>query len=210
MPKKLPPSFYEQPTLDLAKALLGKILVRRLLRADGELLLKGKIVETEAYLAHPRHRDEACHAYRGMTERNKAMFGEPGTAYIYFAYGAHFMLNIVSEPKGEAAAVLIRALEPLSEMEFLKSRRGDLPLTALTNGPGKLTAAFLIDRSLNGVSLQSEWLWLEDAPPIAPHQIGNSTRVGITKGTHLPWRYFIKGNPFVSKGKPSGEDGKKK
>ncbi|MCS6988270.1 MAG: DNA-3-methyladenine glycosylase [Chloroherpetonaceae bacterium] len=209
MSKKLPPSFYAQPTLVLAQALLGKILVRRLSSPSGELLLKGKIVETEAYLAHPRYADEACHAYRGVTERNKAMFGEAGTAYVYFAYGNHFMLNVVSEPKGEAAAVLIRALEPLSHIEFLKSRRGDVPLVELANGPGKLTQAFQIDRSLNAISLQSDALWIEDAPPVAPKYIGNSTRVGITKGTHLPWRYFIKGNPFVSKGKPSGADGKK-
>lgn len=207
--QKLLPEFYSVQTLSLAVNLLGKILVRRLIMPDGEVLLKGKIVETEAYLAHPRYEDEACHAYRGMTKRNKAMFGEAGTVYVYFAYGNHFMLNIVSEPKGEAAAILVRALEPLTEIEFLKARRGNVRLVELTNGPGKLTAAFAIDRSLNGISLQSDVLWIEDAPPISPEAIGNSTRIGITKGVHLPWRYFIKGNPFVSKGKPSGEERKK-
>jgi DNA-3-methyladenine glycosylase len=201
---KLPPSFYEQPTFSVATALLGKILVRRLVLPERTVVLKGKIVETEAYLAHPRYADESCHAYRGMTERNAAMFGEPGTVYVYFTYGNHFMLNIVTEPKGEAAAVLIRALEPLTELDFIQSRRNRASITELTNGPGKLTQAFQIDRALNGISLQSNVLYVEDAPPIPPDAIGVSTRIGITKGIDLPWRYFIKGNPFVSKGKPSG------
>jgi DNA-3-methyladenine glycosylase len=201
---KLPPSFYEQPTFSVATALLGKILVRRLVLPERTVVLKGKIVETEAYLAHPRYGDESCHAYRGKTERNAAMFGDAGTVYVYFTYGNHFMLNIVTEPKGEAAAVLIRALEPLTELDFIQSRRNKASITELTNGPGKLTQAFQIDRALNGMSLQSSVLYVEDAPPIPPDAIGVSTRIGITKGVDLPWRYFIKGNPFVSKGKPSG------
>ena len=201
---KLPPSFYEQPTFSVATALLGKILVRRLVLPERTVVLKGKIVETEAYLAHPRYGDESCHAYRGKTERNAAMFGDAGTVYVYFTYGNHFMLNIVTEPKGEAAAVLIRALEPLTELDFIQSRRNKASITELTNGPGKLTQAFQIDRALNGISLQSNVLYVEDAPPIPPDAIGVSTRIGITKGVDLPWRYFIKGNPFVSKGKPSG------
>lgn len=200
---KLPPSFYERPTLSVARALLGKVLVRRLQLANREVVLKGKIVETEAYLAHPRYGDESCHAYRGMTERNKAMFGEPGTVYVYFTYGNHFMLNVVTEPKGEAAAVLIRALEPLSEFDFLYTRRNVTKKIDLTNGPGKFTQAFQIDRSLNGISLQSEMLYIEDAPPILPTSVCTTSRIGITKGIHLPWRYFINGNPFVSKGTPS-------
>lgn len=200
---KLPPSFYQRPTLSVATALLGKILVRRVQLPERNLLLKGKIVETEAYLAHPRYGDESCHAYRGMTARNAAMFGEAGTVYVYFAYGNHFMLNIVTEPKGEAAAVLIRALEPLSELDYLRARRNIVKDTDLTNGPGKLTYAFHIDRDLNGMSLQSDLLYIEDAPPISLNDICVTSRVGITKGIHLPWRYFIAGNPFVSKGKPS-------
>ncbi|MGQ9806404.1 MAG: DNA-3-methyladenine glycosylase [Chlorobiales bacterium] len=200
---KLPPSFYERPTLSVATALLGKVLVRSLVIAERNVVLKGKIVETEAYLAHPRYGDESCHAYRGMTERNKAMFGEPGTVYVYFTYGNHFMLNIVTEPQGEAAAVLIRALEPLSEIDFLYTRRNVTKKIDLTNGPGKFTQAFQIDRTLNGISLQSEILYIEDAPPISPSDICTTSRIGITKGIHLPWRYFIAGNPFVSKGKPS-------
>ncbi len=201
---KLPLSFYEQPTLSVATSLLGKILVRRLALPERTVSLKGRIVETEAYLAHPRYGDESCHAYRGMTERNAAMFGEPGTVYVYFTYGNHFMLNIVTEPKGEAAAVLIRALEPLTELDYIQSRRRVTTITELTNGPGKLTQAFQIDRTLNGISLQSTVLYVEGAPPVNPDAIGVSTRIGITKGVDLPWRYFIKGNPFVSKGKPSG------
>lgn len=199
---KLPPSFYEHPTLSVATALLGKVLVRRIQLPEREVILKGKIVETEAYLADPLYGDESCHAYRGMTERNKAMFGEAGTVYVYFTYGNHFMLNIVTEPKGEAAAVLIRALEPLCELDFLYRRRPVSKVTDLTNGPGKLTQAFQIDLTLNGISLQSDVLYIEDAPPIPPQHICTTTRIGITKGTHLPWRYFIAGNPFVSKAKP--------
>ncbi len=200
---KLQPSFYERPTLSVATALLGKVLVRRIQLPKRDVILKGKIVETEAYLAHPRYGDESCHAYRGMTARNKAMFGEAGTVYVYFTYGNHFMLNIVTEPKGEAAAVLIRALEPLSELDFLYAHRKVARTIDLTNGPGKLTQAFQIDRTLNGMSLQSDLLYIEDAQPISPSEIRTSSRVGITKGIHLPWRYFIAGNPFVSKGKPS-------
>jgi DNA-3-methyladenine glycosylase len=203
---KLPASFYEQPTLDLAKRLLGKILVRNLNTRKGNLTLKGKIVETEAYLASPRYNDEACHAYRGITARNRAMFGEAGSLYIYFTYGNHFMLNIVTEPKGEAAAVLIRALEPLNEFEFLKSQRGIENIASLANGPGKLTQAFQIDRSLNGMSLQKNDLYIENAPDLLQSEIQATTRVGITKGVEHLWRFFIKGNPFVSKGKPSGSD----
>jgi DNA-3-methyladenine glycosylase len=200
---KLTPSFYQQPTLSVATALLGKVLVRRILLPEREIVLKGKIVETEAYLAHPRYGDESCHAYRGMTARNAAMFGDAGTAYVYFTYGNHFMLNIVTEPKGEAAAVLIRALEPLTELDFLRARRNTDKLIELTNGPGKLTHAFMIDRTLNGASLQSDFLYIEESPTIPPRDICTTTRIGITKSTHLPWRYFIKGNPFVSKAKLS-------
>lgn len=200
---KLPPAFYQQPTLSVATALLGKILVRRITFSDREVVLKGKIVETEAYLADPRYGDESCHAYRGITSRNSAMFGDAGTAYVYFTYGNHFMLNIVTEPKGEAAAVLIRALEPLTELDFLCARRNTTKIIELTNGPGKLTHAFHIDRSLNGASLQSDFLYIEDAPTVPLTDLCTTTRIGITKGTHLPWRYFIKGNPFVSKAKPS-------
>jgi len=193
---KLCPAFYTSPTLELSEHLLGKILVR----AVGETLLTGKIVETEAYL---QSGDEACHAFRGQTERNKHMFGEPGTLYVYFTYGCHFMLNVVSEKAGIGGAVLIRALEPISGIALMQENRSGKSVAELTNGPGKLTKAFGIDRKLSGESLQSEHLFIADAPRVAASQIGVSTRVGITKSRSLPWRFFISGNSFVSKGKPS-------
>jgi DNA-3-methyladenine glycosylase len=194
--KKLDPSFYQQPTLEVAESLLGKILVRRI----GERIVTGKIVETEGYIATL---DAACHAYRGKTERNKHMFGEPGTIYVYFTYGCHFMINVVTEPEGEAAAVLIRAIEPLSGVDTLMARRGTQNVRSLANGPGKLTKALDIDRNLNGESLQSNVIYIADAPPLAHAQIGISTRVGISKSAELPWRFFIRENAFVSSGKPS-------
>lgn len=194
--KKLEPSFYQKPTLDVAVSLLGKILVRRI----GKAVVTGKIVETEGYIAT---NDAACHAYRGKTERNKHMFGEPGTIYVYFTYGCHFMLNVVTEPEGEAAAVLIRAIEPLSGVDVLMERRGTKNIRNLANGPGKLTAAFDIDRTLSGESLQSDVIYIADAPPVKRASVGVSTRVGITKSAELPWRFFIKDSTFVSPGKPS-------
>lgn len=201
--KKLNLSFYQKPTLEVAQSLLGKTLVRRI----GNRIVTGKIVETEGYIAAS---DAACHAYRGKTERNKHMFGDPGTIYVYFTYGCHFMLNVVTEPAGEAAAVLIRALEPLSGMDILMERRGIQDTGSLANGPGKLTAAFGIDRSLSGESLQSDAIYIADAPEVSGTQIAISTRVGITKSAELPWRFFIKENAFVSPGKPSVQKSQRK
>ncbi|MDW8466657.1 MAG: DNA-3-methyladenine glycosylase [Chloroherpetonaceae bacterium] len=194
--QKLPPTFYAAPTLEVAQALLGKYLVRRV----GKTFMVGKIVETEGYIAAI---DAACHAYRGMTERNRVMFGAAGHAYVYFAYGNHFMLNVVTEPEGEAAAVLIQALEPIEGIDAMKTFRPVEKLTDLLSGPGKLTQAMNITRSLNGMSFQSDELFVAEGEAVEPHQIGISTRIGISQAQDLPWRYFIKGNPFVSKGKPS-------
>lgn len=194
--KKLDPSFYQKPTLEVARSLLGKILVRRI----GDQIVTGKIVETEAYL--PAN-DAACHAFRGKTERNKHMFGPPGTIYVFFTYGCHFMLNVVTEAEGEGAAVLIRAIEPLSGIDVLMARRKTKSAINLSNGPGKLAKAFDIDRKISGESLQSDIIYIVDAPELTKEQISISARVGITKSIELPWRFFIKDNPFVSPGKPS-------
>ncbi len=194
--KKLPLEFYSQPTLELAQTLLGKILIHHL----NGYTLSGKIVETEAYLTP---HDEACHAYKGKTPRNAHMFGHPGTLYVYFTYGNHFMLNIVSEPEGVAAAVLIRALEPFRGQSHMKAHRNTEKTKNLTNGPGKLTQALQINKSHSGLSLQSNTIYLCEPEKIAPFEIECSTRVGITRSTALPWRFYIYGNPHVSKGKPS-------
>jgi DNA-3-methyladenine glycosylase len=193
--ERLEKQFYEQPTIALAEQLLGKIFVRML---PGNIRLKGRIVETEAYLGHM---DEACHAWRGKTARNQTMFLAPGTLYVYFNYGCHYLLNIVSEPVNSAGAVLIRAMEPLEGIPFMEEQRKTPIFTNLMNGPGKLARALAIDSSCNGKDLFGNEFFLENAPTIPAEMIGTSTRVGISKSRELAWRKFMINNPHVSKGK---------
>ncbi len=193
--ERLEKQFYEQPTLELAEQLLGKIFVRML---PGNIQLKGRVVETEAYLGW---QDEACHAWRGRTTRNQIMFRKPGTLYVYFSYGCHYLLNIVSEPENSAGAVLIRAMEPIEGIPFMQKQRGTTILTNLMSGPGKLAQALAIDSGCNGKELFGHEFFLENAPPLPPEMIGTSTRVGISRSRELPWRKFIRNNPNISKGK---------
>lgn len=177
-------------TLEVAPALLGSYLLREL---DGEWLV-GRIVETEAYLPN----DPACHAFKGQTARNRPMFGPPGRAYVYRIYGLHFCFNVVTEPEGVGAAVLVRAVEPLAGLSVMAARRGRKDLT---NGPGKLCQAMGIDLALNCHDLTRPgplMLLKPESPPDAP--IATSPRIGITQGAELPWRYFFAGHPCVSKG----------
>ncbi len=191
----LPREFYLQDTLVVAQRLLGQKVVRRL---PGGGTLAGIIVETEAYCTG----DPACHAYRGLTPRNQIMFGPPGHAYVYFTYGLHMMLNLVCAPEGIAEAVLIRALEPTEGIEFMCQNRGGLlELRHLTNGPGKLAQALVLTRlSHNGLDVTDAGselqVWSNDYPPF---EMVTTTRIGITQGADLPWRYYIRGNPFVSR-----------
>lgn len=195
--------FFRLPTLLMAEKLLGMVLVHH---APGGELLKGKIVETEAYLAEG---DQACHAYRGMTPRNRPMFASPGTIYIYFTYGNHYLMNIVTEPEGTAGAVLLRALEPLEGVAAMERNRGSKSGTILTNGPGKLTQAMGIGPELNSSSLlHSPKLFLEEGKPPLPEEIGTSGRIGISRSTELPWRKYISTSPYVS-GKASTKRCKK-
>ena len=193
--KRLEKQFYEQPTLELAEQLLGKIIVRML---PGNIRLTARIVETEAYLGQD---DEACHAWRGKTARNQIMFRAPGTMYVYFTYGCHYLLNIVSEPEESAGAVLVRAMEPLEGLAFMEGQRGTSSLTNLMSGPGKLAQALALDSRCNGKDLFGDEFFLENAPPLPASMIGTSTRVGISKSRELPWRKFMINNPHVSKGK---------
>ncbi len=191
----LPREFYEQDTRTAAQKLLGQVVARRL--PTGETL-SGIIVETEAYLTD----DPACHAYRGRTPRNSTMFGPPGHAYVYFTYGLHMMLNLVCAPEGVAEAVLIRALEPVEGVETMRAHRGGIPETRLlTNGPGKLAQALALTRlSHNGVDVTdsaSELMILPNDYP--PFDLVATTRIGITQGVDLPWRYYVAGNPYVSR-----------
>ncbi|ACF10774.1 DNA-3-methyladenine glycosylase [Chlorobaculum parvum NCIB 8327] len=190
--KRLGAEFYQAPTLELAERLLGKIFVRC---EDTGMVTKARIVETEAYLGEG---DEACHAWRGMTNRNRAMFGPPGHLYIYFTYGCHYMINIVSEQEGTAGAVLLRAMEPLEGIDRMQERRGTADERALMSGPGKLAQALGIGPELYGSSLLGESCWLEDAPEIPEELIGTSPRIGITRSTELPWRKFVTASPHVS------------
>ena len=178
-----------QDTVALARALLGKVLVRNF---DG-VLATGRIVETEAYLQH----DPACHAYRGVTPRNRSLFLEAGHAYVYLCYGTSFMLNVSSEAAGIGAGVLLRAIEPLHGVEHMqRMRKGRL--TDLARGPGRLAAALQVDRRHDGLDLlQGDALWIgDDGGPVGP--IGESVRIGLTKGADARLRYFIAGSRFVS------------
>lgn len=190
----LPRSFYERPTLIVARELLGKHLVRRM----GEVFLVGKIVETEAYIGQE---DPACHAARGKTARTALMFGPPGFAYIYFIYGMYYCLNAVTESHGFPAAVLIRAVEPLQGVEQMSLRRGTRRLEGLTSGPGKLCQAFGLDSTYNGADLCGDELYICPGESIPRAKQGCSPRVGISVGKEHPWRFFVKNNRFVSGGR---------
>jgi len=191
----LPREFYLQDTRIAAQKLLGQIVSRRL--PSGEVL-SGIIVETEAYLTD----DPACHAYRGQTPRNAAMFGPPGRTYVYFTYGLHMMLNLVCGPEGTAEAVLIRALEPVEGIDTMRENRGGIAETRqLTNGPGKLASALVLTRlahnSLDVTDPVGEIRILANSYP--PYEMVTTTRIGITQGADLPWRYYIAKNKYVSR-----------
>ncbi len=172
--------------------LIGKTLAFR----SGEYDIRGKIVETEAYLGGE---DPASHAYRGVTPRNQVMFGEGGFSYVYFTYGFHYCFNVVTEKEGVAGAVLIRAVEPLSEVPLMKQRRKCEKLTNLTNGPGKLTQAFGITGKDSGRDLTEEDFHIDmDLEEEDFLQIGVSSRIGIREAVHFPYRFFLKESPFVS------------
>jgi DNA-3-methyladenine glycosylase len=189
----LPASFFARDTVTVARDLLGKILVSR----SGDTLTGGRIVETEAYLGPG---DPGSHAFRGMTPRTRVMFGPPGRAYVYFTYGNHHMLNLITEEDGVAGGVLIRAVEPLFGVEEMERRRNGRPLPELTNGPGKVAAALGVDLSDYGSELGEGRLAVYDAaPPREP--VAVSGRVGLSAGWDAPLRFYLKGNPFVSKGR---------
>ena len=183
--KPLLPSFYARNTIIVAKEMLGKLLVRQ---TESHKWV-GRIVEVEAYIGEE---DPACHAFHGFTPRTQTMYGPAGHAYVYFTYGMYFMLNVVTEKEGFPAAVLIRAVEPVSGFSSRDPKPG--------SGPGKLCRAMEIDKTLNGVSLQDQRLYLAKSPG-RPQKLGIrwSSRVGITDGTDKLWRAYLFGNPHVSR-----------
>lgn len=190
----IPRSFYQQPTLDVARQLLGKYLVRK--HGDGTTI--GRIVETEAYIGP---QDLACHASKGRTRRTEVMFGPAGHAYVYFIYGFYHMLNLVTEIVDYPAAVLIRAVEPLEGIELMKARRRSDLLRDLASGPGKLCEAFAIDRSLNGADLCGEVIYVFDGGEPLP-KFSARPRVGVDYAgawKKKPFRFLVRGNEFVSR-----------
>jgi DNA-3-methyladenine glycosylase len=179
------------PADEIAQRLLGSELVREI---NGQIL-RGKIVEAEAY----DQTDVASHSYRGKTPRTEVMFGPAGHLYVYFTYGMHYCCNVVVGGDGHGSAVLLRALEPIEGSEIMsKNRRGQTGEN-LTNGPAKLCQALVIDKKWNGHDLNEPPVRLIIKPPIAQTQIVQTTRVGISKARDVPWRFYIKDNKFVSR-----------
>jgi DNA-3-methyladenine glycosylase len=189
---RLPAAFFERSVHDVARDLIGCTV------AHGDTA--GVIVETESYHAD----DPACHAFGGPTPRSSVLFGPPANAYVYLSYGIHSLLNFVAEPEGEAAAVLIRALEPLQGIETMRARRGVERLEDLCSGPGKLTEALGIGLDLNGVALADGPIEVRARDP-GRHdpKIVAGPRIGITKAVEHPWRFCVAGSPFVSRPRPN-------
>jgi len=191
--KRVTPDFFKGTTEEVAKKLLGKILVRVI----GGKILSGKIVETEAYLDE---NDLASHSAVGMTERNKVMFGEAGLAYVYFTYGMHYCFNVVTGEVGKGSAVLIRSLEPIDGIDLMKKFRQKDDVHILTNGPAKLCQALKIDKKLNGVDLKtSNEIFIAEPDKNEKFEVVITKRIGIEKSKDLLLRFYIKENKFVSK-----------
>lgn len=197
MAARLPREFYARDTLDVARDLLGK----RLVRLDDGVRLSGRITEVEAYIGED---DRASHASPGPTARNAPMYGPPGYTYVYLIYGVHHCLNIVTEREGFPAAILIRALEPLEGLETIQQRRGLHHLSpSLTCGPGRLCAALNIDRRLNACDLcaADALLWIEDAEAVPETQVARSPRIGVRgdqAALEARWRFYIRDSTWVS------------
>lgn len=186
---RLARDFFDRSVHEVARDLVGCTLLYE--------RCGGVIVETESYEAD----DPACHAYVGLTERTRVLFGPPGYAYVYLSYGIHSLLNAVAEPEGDAAAVLIRALDPTHGLEQMRSRRGARPDHELCSGPGKLTEALGIDLGDNEADLCREPFLL--TAPEEQLEIVTGPRIGITKAVERPWRFCAAGNRNVSKPWPA-------
>ena len=194
---RLDRAFYERPADVVAPDLLGKVLVH----VQDAVRLSGRIVETEAYFGDS---DPGSHAFRGPTARNRVMFERAGYLYVYMSYGMHACMNVVTDAPGTAGAVLIRALEPMTGIERMERNRGGRTDQELCNGPGKLCQALGITLAENGANLVSSTMWIED-DGYRPAEVGTSTRVGLSAGRDLPWRFYVPGSPYVSRGRPSGD-----
>jgi DNA-3-methyladenine glycosylase len=197
---KLPRAFYDRPSLDVARDLLGKVLVHR----RRGVVTSGVIVEVEAYIGEE---DPACHAAPGPTQRNAPLYGPPGFAYVYLNYGIHSMVNLVCESEGCPAAILIRALDPLEGIPTMRRRRmrpmkgrrpiANLPAYDLCRGPGNLTMAMGITLAENRADLLGDRLYIEDRGVSVGEPVWGP-RIGIRVGTESPWRCAVQAHPAVS------------
>ncbi len=195
---KINKNFYKRDLLTVAKDLLGKILVKK----DENKILAGRIVEVEAYNGET---DAAAHSFKGKTKRNEVMFSEGGLLYVYFTYGAHHCCNIVTGHEGKGTAVLIRAVEPKEGAETMIQNRfkrellNDKEIFNLTSGPGKVCSAFGIIKRHSGIDLTEDKIYLVNSELKKHEKIGISKRIGITRSVDLQWRFFIIGNPYLSR-----------
>jgi DNA-3-methyladenine glycosylase len=195
--KKLDKDFYKAEVLIVARQLLGKTLVKK----DGKTILSGRIVEVEAYDGEV---DQAAHSYGGITKRNEIMFNEGGYLYVYLSYGVHFCCNVVTGIKNKGTAILIRAVEPIEGIEIMcKNRFGkkninEKGIINLTSGPGKVCKAFGIEKKHSGFDLTGDKICILNSSLKEREKIVSSKRIGITKSVHLPWRFYIKNNPYLS------------
>ena len=189
----LPRSFYDRDTALVSRELLGHVLECR--TVDG--VASGRIVETEAYMGHD---DPACHAVAGQKHRTRWLFGPPGRAYVYFIYGMYWCFNAVTREEGHGSAVLVRAIEPIEGEGLMRQRRTAVKKRHdLTNGPGKLCLALGIDGSMDGKWLDAPPLRILAGEPVSDEDVLVTPRIGITRAAEWPLRFYVAGNPFVSK-----------
>ncbi len=195
---KLDRQFYTRDLLAVANQLLGKLIVKK----EKGKILSGKIVEVEAYDGSI---DEAAHTFIGKTKRNEIMFNEGGYLYVYFTYGNHYCCNVVTGQEGKGTAILIRAIEPVDGVATMIKNRFNRNLLNekekynLTSGPGKVCQAMSINKNHYGIDLTGEEIYLIDQPIVEMQNVVITKRIGIKKSVDLPWRFYIKDNPYVSR-----------
>jgi DNA-3-methyladenine glycosylase len=192
----VPPGFYLRPVLEVARDLLGRLLVHDAPQGRSAV----RLVEVEAYDGSGL--DPASHAFRGRTRRNAVMFGPPGRLYVYFTYGMHFCANVVCAPEGVAQAVLLRAGEPVLGADLMQARRPASTRRDLARGPARLTEALGLGAWANGADLAAGPVLLTEGWPVADAEVVWTGRVGVSAGADRPWRALVAGNPHVSPGRP--------
>lgn len=196
MKQRLLQSFFQRPTLIVARDLLGKYLVVK----RGRTILSGIIVETEAYVGE---HDLACHASHGRTSRTETLYAEAGTLYVYLIYGMYYCLNVVTEGKDFPSAVLLRAVQPVDGVALMEKRRKTKQVTALASGPGKICQAFGITKRMNGEMISGDVLWIEDrGETVCDSAVAAVPRVGVDYAgacKEYPWRWYIKNNAYISR-----------